>query len=76
MSHDTDPNKVYEVGSDDTFWNARVMREGKNFTVEVFDADGDRRPDREDSFVDQELAIAYAHKVVQRFAFQPVETAK
>lgn len=61
-----DPNLVHETGSDDTFWNAKVIREGETFSVQVYDADGDRRPEREDSFADQALAIAFADRSVLR----------
>lgn len=72
QSNYTDPNKVYETGSDDTFWNSKVIRVGERFNVHVFDADGDRRPDREDSFADQALAIAFACKSVQRYSGRDV----
>ena len=72
MSNYTDPNQVYETGSDDTFWNSKVIRVGERFNVQVFDADGDRRPDREDSFADQALAIAFAGKSVQRYSGREV----
>lgn len=68
LSNYTDPNQVYETGSDDTFWNSKVIRIGERFNVQVFDADGDRRLDREDSFADQALAIAFAGKSVQRYS--------
>lgn len=72
MSNYKDPNQVYETGSDDTFWNSKVIRVGERFNVQVFDADGDRRPDREDSFADQALAIAFAGKSVQRYSGREV----
>lgn len=72
MSNYTDPNQVYETASDDTFWNSKVIRVGERFNVQVFDADGDRRPDREDSFADQALAIAFADKSVQRYSGREV----
>ncbi len=72
MSNYKDPNQVYETGSDDTFWNSKVIRVGERFNVQVFDADGDRRPDREDSFADQALAIAFADKSVQRYSGREV----
>lgn len=72
VSNYTDPNQVYETGSDDTFWNSKVIRVGERFNVQVFDADGDRRPDREDSFADQALAIAFAGKSVQRYSGREV----
>ena len=68
MSNYKDPNKVYETGSDDTAWNSKVLRNGERFDVQVFDADGDRRPDREDSFADLALAVAFADKSVLRFS--------
>ncbi len=61
-----DPNLVYENGSDDTFWNTKVLRQGERFNVEVYDADGDRRPDRENSYEDQALAIAFADRSILR----------
>lgn len=61
-----DPNQVYETGSDDTFWNAKVVLDVDRFNVQVYDADGDRRSDREDSFVDRALAIAFADRSVCR----------
>ena len=61
-----DPNLVYENGSDDTFWNTKVLRQGGRFNVEVYDADGDRRPDRESSFEDQALAIGFADRSILR----------
>lgn len=72
VSNYKDPNQVYETGSDDTFWNSKVIRVGERFNVQVFDADGDRRPDREDSFADQALAIAFADKSVQRYSGREV----
>ena len=67
-----DPNLVYENGSDETFWNTKVLRQGERFNVEVYDADGDRRPERESSFEDQALAIAFADRSILR-ASQRVE---
>ena len=49
-----------------------MIRVGERFNVQVFDADGDRRPDREDSFADQALAIAFADKSVQRYSGREV----
>lgn len=57
---------VYECGSDDTFWFAKVIHSGDRFSVAVYDADGDRRPEREDSFSDKTSAIAVAQKSVLR----------
>ncbi len=59
-------SKVYETGSDDTFWNSQVIREGERFSVHVYDADGDRRAEREASFSDQALAISFADSSVSR----------
>lgn len=75
LSNYTDPNQVYETGSDDTFWNSKVIRIGERFNVQVFDADGDRRLDREDSFADQALAIAFAGKSVQRYSGREVSNS-
>ncbi len=66
VSNHRDPNKTYETGSDDTFWNSQVIREGERFNVRVFDADGDRRADREGSVGDEALAIALADIAVSR----------
>lgn len=59
-------NSTYETGSDDTFWNAKVIPEGARFSVHVYDADGDRRPERENQFEDEAVAIAFADKSVLR----------
>lgn len=67
-----DPNLVYENGSDDTFWSTKVLCQGERFNVEVYDADGDRRPDRECLFEDEALAIAFADRSILR-ASQRVE---
>lgn len=61
-----DPNQVYETGSDDTFWYSKVIRDSERFNVLVYDADGDRRPEREDSFADQVLSVAFADQAVLR----------
>ena len=68
-----DPNMVYETGSDDTFWNSKVIRDGELFNVRVFDADGDRRPEREESFADQALAVAFADRSVLRLSADPAD---
>jgi len=67
-SRGREPNQVYETGSDDTCWYSKVIREGECFNVRVYDADGDRRLDREDSFADQTLAAAFADKSVLRLS--------
>ena len=66
VTNHREPTKVYETGSDDTFWNAKVVLDVDRFNVQVYDADGDRRSDREDSFVDRALAIAFADRAVCR----------
>lgn len=73
LSTHRDPNLVYETGSDDTFWNSKVLRRGGRFDVQVYDADGDRRPEREGSFVDQALAIGFAQGSVSRPAEQAMK---
>lgn len=60
------PSLVYEAGSDDTFWNSQVMHVGGLFSVHVFDADGDRRVDREESFAEKQMAIVSADRSIQR----------
>lgn len=66
MSNFRDPNLVYETGSDDTHWYSKVIRDSERFNVLVYDADGDRRPEREDSFADQVLSVAFAEQAVLR----------
>lgn len=63
-----DPQKVYGTGSDDTFWNSQVIREGERFDVRVWDANGDRRADREGSVADMALAVSLAEIAVSRFS--------
>lgn len=60
------PSLVNEAGSDDTFWNSQVMQAGVLFSVHVFDADGDCRLDREESFAEKQMAIASADRSIQR----------
>ena len=57
--------KVYETGNDSTGWNAKVMGPNPSFQVQVFDADGDRRPEHEKALATAALAKAWADKVVQ-----------
>lgn len=72
VTNSRDPNQVYETGSDDTCWYSKVIREGERFNVRVYDADGDRRLDREDSFADKTLAAAFADKSVLRLSDREV----
>lgn len=58
--------KVYEVGDDDTGWYAKVCPSGTLFQVQVYDADGDRRPDHEKSLASEKEARDWADKVVLR----------
>ena len=67
----SDLEVLYETGSDDTFWNSKVVREGDRFKVHVYDADGDRRSERESSFTDQALAISFADSSVLRNIDRP-----
>jgi hypothetical protein len=61
-----DPRKIYETGDVDTGWCAKVLTSGEAFEVQVFDADGERRQEREKPFTDHALAIEYADMVVRR----------
>ena len=63
-----DPSQVYSIGSDDTGWNAQVHRLKQGFEVRVFDADGERRPDREHAFADKAVSIAFADRSVMSMA--------
>ena len=58
--------KLYEAGDDDTGWYAKVCSSGTLFQVQVFDADGDRRPDHEKSLASEKEARDWADKVVLR----------
>lgn len=68
MSSHSDPNKVYEIGDDNTAWYSKVIREGERFNVLVYDGDGDRLTDHEGSCEDLALAVALADRSVLRFA--------
>lgn len=58
--------QIHETGDDSTAWYAKVLYQDGRYEVLVYDADGDRRPEREQVFTDQAQAVGHADRAVLR----------